>query len=90
MSAEEKKCPHCNGKLSKWQPPLEASWGTNLQLVCFNDECPYFVKGWEWMATKYQQKASYRYRYNPETGEEGPLPTWSAAAHKDRIVDDEE
>lgn len=90
MTADEKKCPHCGGKLTKWQPPLEASWGPGFQLVCFNDECPYYLKGWEWMKKKYQQKASYRYRYNPANGEDGPLPVWSPDAHKDHIIDDEE
>ena len=42
------------------------------------------------MKDLYQQKASYRYRYNPENGEEGPLPVWSEDAHRDNIVNEEE
>jgi hypothetical protein len=38
----------------------------------------------------FNQKASYRHRYDPERDESGPLPTWSAMAHKDRIVTDNE
>lgn len=88
MNAEVKKCPHCGGDLTKWEPPDDSSWGDQYQLVCFNDECSYYVRGWKWMAENYAQKASYRYRYSPHTGEDGPLPVWSPTAHKDRIIDD--
>ncbi len=66
---------------------MENSWGPDYQLVCFNDECPYFVKGWEWMREKFQQNVSYRYRYNPQTGESGPLPVFSKTALRGGIVE---
>lgn len=81
-------CPYCEAKLVKWLPSHESSWGFEPQLVCFNDDCPYYQEGWDWMKTKYQQKASYRYRYNPQNGESGPLPVWSPDALKDGIVED--
>jgi hypothetical protein len=90
MNAEVRKCPHCDVKMLKWAPPDDASWGDAYQLVCFNDECSYYVRGWKWMAEKYAQKASYRYRYSPHTGEAGPLPAWSPEAHRSSIIDDEE
>jgi len=82
-------CPHCGKKMLKWQPPAEAEWGTEPQLICFNDECPYYVKGWEWMKTQYQQNVSYRHRLDPRTGSSGPIPVWSSAALRDRIIDEE-
>jgi hypothetical protein len=42
------------------------------------------------MKDHYKQRASYRYRYNPENGAEGPLPVWSADALRDGIVENEE
>ena len=83
-------CPHCDSRLLPWQSPDATTWGGNTQYVCFNDECEYYVKGWDRMKEKYQQKASYRHRYNPELDESGPLPVWSAMAHRERIVKEEE
>ena len=87
---ERPECPHCGKKLSKWETPQQSSWDTAFQYACFNDECPYFRKGWSWMAEKYSAHASYRYRYDPHTGETGPLPVWSIDAMKNRIIEDEE
>ena len=89
VSDEAKQCPHCSGALTKWGNPEDSSWGQGYQLVCFNDQCPYYVRGWQWMKDNYQQKASYRYRYDPQNKEEGPLPVWSDSALRDGILDDE-
>ena len=82
-------CPHCSAAMLLWQPPDDSSWGMDPQRVCFSDDCPYYVKGWEHMKTKYAQKASYRYRYHPATGESGPLPVWSPEAHRDAIIEED-
>lgn len=79
-------CPHCGIALKKWTNPEGSNWGSSCQYVCFNDDCPYFTKGWKWMLEKYNVTASYRHRYNPENGETGPLPVWSKNALKDKIV----
>jgi hypothetical protein len=83
-------CPHCGAHLLKWMPPDNSSWGSHFQYACFNDECPYYVRGWEWMMKTYQVKASYRYRLDPQTGEEGPLAVWSPNAVRNMIVDSDE
>jgi len=65
-------------------------WSADYQYVCFNDECPYYIKGWDWMRNQFQVNASYRYRLDPTTGETGPLPVWSKDALKNGIVENQE
>ena len=90
MEEDKTICPYCGSKMLKWKPPMPSTWGDAVQLICFNDECPYYVRGWEWMLTQYNHNASYRHRYNPETGESGPLTVWSKNAHRDFIIKDSE
>lgn len=84
---DKSKCPHCGKKMNNWVPPMEANWSLEPQFVCFNDDCPYYIKGWEWIKSQYNQRASYRYRYNPQTGDAGPLVVASPDARKGNIVD---
>jgi hypothetical protein len=81
-------CPHCGSELKKWATPAESSWGQSIQYVCFNDDCSYYVRGWEWMQEKYDVTASYRHRYDPRSGETGPVPVWSQDALKTHIVEE--
>ncbi len=84
------KCPHCGAEMKKWKVPGDSTWNEDFHWVCFNNECQYYVRGWDWMHEKYQQTASYRCRVNPRTGASGPLPVWSPEAHKEFIIDDED
>jgi hypothetical protein len=90
MADQEKPtCPHCGEVMKKWKNPPMSTWTSEYQWVCFNDECPYFVRGWDWMMESQNVKASYRHCLDPDTGRTGPLPTWSYEAHKDKIIEDE-
>ncbi|MBN1343867.1 MAG: hypothetical protein JXQ73_14380 [Phycisphaerae bacterium] len=88
VPSEPPCCPYCGQPLKRWECPAESSWDTPWQWGCFNDECPYYVKGWDWMREKFQVNASYRHRIDPTTGESGPLPVWSPEALKNRIIED--
>ena len=84
------ECPHCGSKFKKWQVPVDASWDDEYFLVCFNDDCSYYKKGYEWMMEQYNQRYSYRYAVNPNHGGNFPLPVWSDLATTEMIVEDDE
>ena len=87
MPEKEFMCPHCDQKMRKWQSPDDSNWGGEIKYVCFNDECPYYVRGWVWMDEKYGTKSSYRHSVNPDKGSSGPLPVASPDHMKPGIVD---
>lgn len=82
-------CPHCGSRLKKWRVPEGTSWGEEFFLVCFDDECPYYKEGWEWMMSQYHQKASFRYAVNPATDACLPLPVWSDSATREMIIEND-
>ena len=90
MADTRPTCPHCGSRLKKWRVPVDSSWSEEFFFVCFNDDCPYYMRGWSWMKQQYRQQASYRYALNPATGASLPLPVWSASAIREMIVDDDE
>ena len=85
-TTEDILCPHCQAQMLLWRSPADSTWGEATHYVCFNDECSYYLRGWERMLEKFNVRASYRNRYNPRSGNYAPLPVWSADAHKDAIV----
>ena len=81
-------CPHCDSVLLPWRTPDDSTWGGEIRLVCFDDECPYFVRGWQVMMERQAVSASYRFLLDPKTGFTGPVPVWSKHALKDQIIED--
>ena len=90
-SKKARHCPHCDAKLQAIQMPDNSGWENRPQWVCFNDSCPYYCEGWEWMQQNYNVRASYRYRVvDLETGCAQPIAVWSETALLDRILENEE
>ncbi|MFH1810473.1 MAG: hypothetical protein ABIJ09_17160 [Pseudomonadota bacterium] len=87
LEGENLSCPHCGATLRRLAIPDGTSWTEPYHLVCFNDDCEYFVRGWTWMEEQYAQHKSYRYRVIPGSGEATPLPVWSKDAMKNSIMD---
>jgi hypothetical protein len=80
-------CPHCGQSLLPFSLPDEAAFESPFQLACFNDDCPYYVRGWTWMEEQFGVKSSYRCRIDPATGRSSPVPVWSPSALRDRILE---
>ena len=86
MATDSPSCPHCGCPMSKWRNPQQATWTGEFQYVCFNDDCAYYVRGWQWMREQFNVPASYRHRFDPTTGEQGPLPVWSPEALRNDLI----
>ena len=43
--------------------------------LCFNDACPFLVRGWRYMWEQMIEGHSYRYLFNPLTGASTTVPT---------------
>ena len=86
-SLGEHRCPHCGALMRRWRSPDDSSWGGAVKLVCWNDLCPYYVRGWETLREQQAVECSYRHMLDPETGYTGPLAVWSPDARKESIID---
>jgi len=83
-------CPYCEEKLRKWavpDNPFAYTWDNEFMYICFNDECPYYVKGWDYMYRVGNRGTSYRLMYNPEKDSCGPMPVPSPRALREGIMD---
>ena len=84
-------CPYCNRRLRKWQVPQTAftEWPNEHLYLCVNDDCQYFVRGWDVMAAQ-GNSCSYRVMYDPLTDSCGPIPVTNATMLKDDLIDEDE
>jgi hypothetical protein len=92
MSTDMPRCPHCGMPMKKCRTPQmpfagSTTWTSEFLYVCFNDECPYFVEGWDWMWTNYRRCVSYRHMVDPATGIAGPIAVSSYASLKEMIIE---
>lgn len=93
-SEDPTRCVYCGEKLKKYEVPLSPFeidywYESDYLYICFNDSCPYFERGWEWMWSQMKRNVSYRYMYNPATKKSGPIPVPTYFALKDGIVEDD-
>ncbi len=82
-------CPHCGERLRKWAVPQTpfTEWNREFMYVCFNDACPYLMRGWGVMDAQGNRGMSYRCMYNPDTDRCMPVPVPSIHALKDGIME---
>ncbi len=86
--ASRTNCPHCEAPLARFELP-DALFDHEYDLACFNDGCPYYVRGWIWMEEQFGVKSSYRYRIDSRNGRASPLAVWSPTALRSSILPDE-
>ncbi|MCG6918169.1 MAG: class I SAM-dependent methyltransferase [Deltaproteobacteria bacterium] len=83
------QCPHCSEKLLKWEVPQNpfSQWDLEFMFLCFNDECPYLVRGWDVMYRQGNTGLSYRFAYDPVRDQCLSVPVPSLQALKEGIVE---
>jgi hypothetical protein len=83
------RCPHCEQRLLKWAVPQNpfTQWDVDFMYVCFHDECPYLVQGWEVMKKQGNSGISYRFTYNSYRDQCLSIPIRNLHALKEGIID---
>ncbi|MBT8398638.1 MAG: class I SAM-dependent methyltransferase [Gemmatimonadetes bacterium] len=88
---ETMECPHCQQRLSKWEVPDDPciDWPNDFLYLCFNDFCPFVVRGWRYMWNQGILGTSYRYLYNPLKGTSTTVPIRGLADLRPGIVEED-
>ncbi len=83
------RCPHCEQSMLKWAVPQSpfTQWDVDFMYVCFNDECPYLVQGWEVMKQQGNSGISYRFTYNSYRDNCLSVPVPHLHALREGIID---
>jgi hypothetical protein len=81
-------CPYCDSPLKKLEIPESsyAEWPNEYFYVCLNDNCPYFIRGWNAMAAQ-GNHCSYRLLYDPLTDCCQPAPVHNRIELRNCVVD---
>lgn len=83
-------CPYCGERLRKWavpENPFACTWDNDFMYICFNDACPYYVRGWDVMHREGSCGVSYRLMYNPEKDRCLPVPVPTPKALREGIIE---
>jgi hypothetical protein len=83
------ECPYCEAPLKKWAVPQTpfTEWDVEFLYVCFNDRCPFLIRGWDGMVRQGNFGFSHRMMYNPHRGTCGSLPVPSLRALREGIIE---
>jgi hypothetical protein len=93
-SQEKPVCPHCEKEMNLWEvPPFNYSdglgWGAPYLYLCFNDDCPLYVSGWDNLRENYAQYASYRCMCYPGTQQFQVMPVFSSVGGTGQVIDEQ-
>ena len=89
---EHRICPHCKKELTLCNAPSihvgdGLGWGSEYLFICLNNECPMYVKGWDFIAQQYAHVGSYRYMEIPGSKESYSMMVGGAGAFTGNVVD---
>lgn len=84
------QCPYCGEKMKKWLVPDDPfiQWNNEYMYICFNDSCPYLVRGWKVMFDQGLSNTSYRLMYDPERDCVMPAPIHTLKDLQDCIAEE--
>jgi len=84
------RCPYCDQPLKRWAVPQTpfTEWDNEFLHICFNDSCPYLVRGWSVMARQGNLSFSYRLTYDRERNALGTMLVRNLEQLKENIVED--
>ena len=88
---ETLQCPYCGERLKKWavpDNPFACTWDNDFMYICFNDGCPYYVRGWDFMYREGNRGVSYRLMYHPEKDRCMPIPVPTPGALRESIIEE--
>jgi len=85
------ECPYCRERLSKWEVPDDPciDWPNDYLYLCFNDFCPFVVRGWRHMWNQGILGTSYRYLFNPLKGTSMTVPIRGLTDLRPGIVEED-
>jgi hypothetical protein len=88
---ETMECPYCQRRLSKWKVPDDPciDWPNDFLYLCFNDSCPFVVRGWRHMWNQGVVGTSYRYLFNPLKGTSTTVPIRGLTDLRPGIVEED-
>ncbi|MBL0713316.1 MAG: zinc ribbon domain-containing protein [Desulfosarcina sp.] len=94
LQMKKPACPHCNVEMNIWEvPPINfrdgLGWGVPYLFICFNDECPSYVNGWEHIEENYAHRASYRCINYPGSDNFEFMPVFSPMGATGQVIDDQ-
>jgi hypothetical protein len=83
-------CPHCGSTLRRWAVPQTpfTEWDTEHMYICFDDGCPFYLRGWNAMFRQGNFGISHRFMYDPDRCACSSVPVPSPNALRDGIVDE--
>ncbi len=93
LKQEKPLCPHCNKQMEIWEVPDinfgdGLGWGEPYLFLCFNDECPVYVEGWDHMKETYAHNCSYRCMCYPKSGKFELMPVFSPFGGTGQTIDE--